>query len=193
MEKLEKREMWRVTETLLQDQVDVIFNEKGHAICYYDRRQEDFFKASSDMHIFETKEQSDEWLEEYKTELKGRMLECRRFIDLMERLEPSDDFDFRREEYLGIVSRMLDAGEEREEYHEQIISILGNAAKRRILTIAGTSFLLDAVKDIRWHDNQSATVITDDVSVTSVNGAEYNALMCLFGDKDPVQIDLEPQ
>ncbi len=174
--------MWLATDNLHQEEVDVIINENGDALCYYNRRLNSYNNIEPSIHLFESKDLAEKWLTDYKETLREKMSECRRFVDLMMNIQTSEDFDFKREDFLGSVAQSLSYHEELGDYYEHVIRILGKVAKKRILSIAGSSFLLENVKDIEWHDNDSATVKGEDFHVTSVSQAEYDALCYLFKD-----------
>ena len=87
--------MWLATDNLHQEEVDVIINENGDALCYYNRRLNSYNNIEPSIHLFESKDLAEKWLTDYKETLREKMSECRRFVDLMMNIQPSEDFDFK--------------------------------------------------------------------------------------------------
>ena len=179
MELFEKKKMWMATERLDFCEVDVLVSNEGNMLFQEDG--EGYYTPNSTVHFFDTKEEANAWLENQKADLKRRMPEIRHFIEVMEDIHPSEDFQFDREEYLGIyVASRLDGLREDNDCCQKIIDILGKAIAENVLNINGVTVKLSNVKRIEWH-NDSATVVCDSREITTNGSAEYCALQRIFG------------
>lgn len=157
---------------------------------YYWTEPEQFDK------FFETEGDAVNYRNELREELKAKMPEVNRFIRHMANIEPSEDFDFKREDYLAWYANN-DEDDNYEAYTDmrEKYYIVRNAIRHGMLNINAESVKMDEIVGIKWNEERykngrknggtkktATLVLKDKNEVTTRTGIEYDVIEDLFGD-----------
>ena len=185
--------MWLMETTLCVKQIVAIFDvEKKQVVCYQYVNEDGTTDEDDDwMHVYEgetfynTEAEAKETRLRKIDELKAKMKTCLDFIQEMDRINPSEDFEFKREDYLGRYAHdrsESDYWEKRRKNAEKEASLFNTIARSRHFNVAGQTIDIDEVVRVMWHDNEEATlVMRDGMKVKTYSEPEYNVVVGMFG------------
>ena len=190
---IEKRTMWLMESSLNVKQIVALFDmEKKQVVCYQYCNDDGTCDEDDDwMHVYEgetfynTEADAKEAQQRRYDEAREKMKTCMALIKELDRIEATDDFDFKREDYLGGYAH---CGEERDYWTkcrqnaEKEASLLATIARSRHFNVAGQTINLDEVVRIMWHEEGKATlVMRDGTEVKTYTEAEYAVVVDMFG------------
>ena len=188
--------MWLMECSLNVRQIVALFDmEKKQVVCYqYCNDDGTYDEDDGWSHVYEgetfynTEADAKEAQQRKYDETREKMKTCLALIKELERVEATDDFDFKREDYLG---RYAHAKEEsdywavRRRNSEEEASLLTTIARTHFFNVAGQTINLDEVVRILWHeehDEESATlVMRDGTKVKTYTKAEYDVVVDMYG------------
>ena len=177
-------------------QIVALFDmEKKQVVCYqYCNDDGTYDEDDGWSHVYEgetfynTEADAKEAQQRKYDETREKMKTCLALIKELERVEATDDFDFKREDFLG---RYAHVGEEsdywavRRKNSEKEASLLATIARTHFFNVAGQTINLDEVVRILWHDDhdeESATlVMRDGTKVNTYTKAEYDVVVDMYG------------
>ena len=146
--------------------------------------------------FFETEGDAVNYRNELRVALKAKMPEVLKFIKQMSDIEPSEDFDFKREDYLAWYSD-TDKDDDYEAYKEMrtMYYIVRNALRLGMLNINAESVKIDEIVGIRWNEERykngvksggrkrtATLVLKDKHEVTTRTDMERKIIEDLFGE-----------
>ena len=193
---IEKRTMWLMESSLNVKQIVALFDmEKKQVVCYQYCNDDGTCDEDDDwMHVYEgetfynTEADAKEAQQRKYDETREKMKTCLALIKELDRIEPTDDFDFKREDFLG---RYAHAKEESDYWavsrknSEKEASLLATIARTHFFNVAGQTINLDEVVRILWHeehDEESATlVMRDGTKVKTYTKPEYDVVVDMYG------------
>ena len=190
---IEKRTMWLMECSLNVRQIVALFDmEKKQVVCYqYCNDDGTYDEDDGWSHVYEgetfynTEADAKEAQQRKYDETREKMKTCLALIKELERVEATDDFDFKREDYLG---RYAHAKEEsdywavRRRNSEEEASLLTTIARTHFFNVAGQTINLDEVVRIMWHKEEEATlVMRDGTKVKTYTEAEYAVVVDMYG------------
>ena len=190
---IEKRTMWLMETTLCVKQIVALFDvEKKQVVCYQYVNEDGTTDEYDDwMHVYEgetfynTEAEAKETRLRKIDELKEKMKTCLAIIQEIDGINPSEDFDFKREDYLGRHAHdesENDYWRKRRKNAEKEASLLTTIARTRFFNVAGQTINLDEVVRVLWHENAEATlVMRDGTKVKTYSEPEYNVVVGMFG------------
>ena len=179
--------------TLCVIQIVALFDmEKKQVVCYKYVNEDGTTDEDDDwMHVYDgetfynTEGEAKEARLRKIDELKEKMKTCLAIIQEIDRINPSDDFDFKREDYLGrhaLDRSEKDYYEKRRKNAEKEASLLASIARSRHFNVAGQTINIDEVVRVMWHENAEATlVMRDGTKVKTYSEPEYNVVVGMFG------------
>ena len=190
---IEKRTMWLMESSLYVKQIVALFDmEKKQVVCYKYVNEDGTTDEDDDwMHVFEgetfynTEADAKEAQQRKYDEAREKMKTCQELIKELDRIEVTDDFDFKREDYLG--SHAHDKSEsdywrKLRNNAEKEASLLASIARSRHFNVAGQTINIDEVVRIMWHEDEEATLIMrDGTKVKTYTKAEYAVVVDMFG------------
>ena len=189
---IEKRTLWIVDhDDQGIDSVTALYDTESNnvlAINYDSNTSVYYSNPRSGTQFYGTKEEAQTALEEHRKWLRDMMPQVKKFLDEIEGMEPTSDFDFERSDYLPY--HLLD---DAEYYHncnlnsQKIISYLTTVCRQQKLCINGCTFPISQVRRVNWYYNKAELELTDgsfggSSSVTTCNKAELEVVKILFGE-----------
>lgn len=187
---IEKRTLWLVTPYLNIHSTTALYDtERQQVLSYVYADEEDYNYASPEDkdRFFETREQADEYIEVHQAELKAMMPRVKSFLDEMNDIEPTDDFQFEKSDYLpGNLIPSCGYYQKENRRLDQIIDILQVAIQQQMLCINGNTIPLAHIGRIAWYD-EKAEIFYGKSSIGLYNSvytccsAEFSAIRILFG------------
>ena len=190
---IEKRTMWLMETTLCVKQIVALFDvEKKQVVCYQYVNEDGTTDEDDDwMHVYEgetfynTEAEAKETRLRKIDELKEKMKTCLAIIQEIDRINPSEDFEFKREDYLGCHAHdrsESDYWEKRRKNAEKEAGLFNTIARSRHFNVAGQTIDIDEVVRVLWHENAEATlVMRDGTKVKTYSEPEYNVVVGMFG------------
>ena len=193
---IEKRTMWLMECSLNVRQIVALFDmEKKQVVCYqYCNDDGAYDEDDGWSHVYEgetfynTEADAKEAQQRKYDETREKMKTCLALIKELDRIEATDDFEFKREDYLG---RYAHAKEEsdywavRRKNSEKEASLLATIARTHFFNVAGQTINLDEVVRILWHENEEAEeatlVMRDGTKVKTYTKAEYDVVVDMYG------------
>ena len=189
--------MWLMESSLKVAQIVALFDiEKKEVICYQYCNDDDTCDEEDEddydwMHVYEgetfynTEADAKEAQQRKYDEAREKMKTCRALIKELDRIRATDDFDFKREDYLGGYARYGAEGEywkKRRRKAEKEASLLTTIARTHFFNVAGQTINLDEVVRILWHKEEEATlVMRDGTKVKTCTEAEYAVVTDMYG------------
>ena len=188
--------MWLMECSLNVRQIVALFDmEKKQVVCYqYCNDDSTYDEDDGWSHVYEgetfynTEADAKEAQQRKYDETREKMKTCLALITELDRIEATDDFDFKREDYLG---RYAHAKEEsdywavRRRNSEEEASLLATIARTHFFNVAGQTINLDEVVCILWHENEEAEeatlVMRDGTKVKTYTKAEYDVVVDMYG------------
>ena len=146
--------------------------------------------------FFQTEGDAVNYRNELREELKAKMPEVNRYIRRMDEINPSNDFEFRREDYLAWYAN-TDDSENYDAYVEtrEMYYILRDALHRGMLNINAESVKIDEIVAIKWNEERykngtkrggsrrtAPLVMRDKHEVSTRKSSEYEIIKDLFGE-----------
>lgn len=146
--------------------------------------------------FFQTEGDAVNYRNELREELKAKMPEVNRYIRRMYEINPSKDFEFRREDYLAWYAN-TDDSENYDAYVEtrEMYNIIRDALRRGMLNINAESVKIDEIVAIKWNEERykngtkrggsrrtATLVMRDNHEVTTRKSSEYEIIKDLFGE-----------
>jgi hypothetical protein len=190
---IEKRTMWLLESSLDVKQIVALFDmEKKQVICYQYcnddgtcDEDDDWSRVYEGETFYNTEADAKKAQQRKYDEAREKMKTCMALIKELDRIEATDDFDFKREDYLGEHAN----DESESEYWrncrknaEKEASLLTTIARTRFFNVAGQTINLDEVVRIMWHENAEATlVMRDGTQVKTDTEAEYAVVVDMYG------------
>ena len=190
---IEKRTMWLMETTLSVKQIVALFDvEKKQVVCYQYVNEDGTTDEDDDwMHVYEgetfynTEAEAKETRLRKIDELKEKMKTCLAIIQEIDHINPSEDFEFNREDYLGRHAHdrsESDYWEKRRKNAEKEAGLFNTIARSRHFNVAGQTIDIDEVVRVLWHENAEATlVMRDGTKVKTYSEPEYNVVVGMFG------------
>ena len=190
---IEKRTMWLMETTLCVKQIVALFDvEKKQVVCYQYVNEDGTTDEDDDwMHVYEgetfynTEAEAKETRLRKIDELKEKMKTCLAIIQEIDRINPSEDFEFKREDYLGHHAHDRSESEyweKRRKNAEKEAGLFNTIARSRHFNVAGQTIDIDEVVRVLWHENAEATlVMRDGTKVKTYSEPEYNVVVGMFG------------
>ena len=193
---IEKRTMWLMESSLKVRQIVALFDvEKNEIICYRYRNDDgttddddDWYHVYPGETFYNTEGEAKESLQRKIAELKEKMKTCLSIIKELDCINPSDDFKFKREDYLGHYAHdksESDFWERRRKNAEKESGLLNSIARSRHFNVAGETINIDEVVRVLWHDNddneKATLVMRDGHKVRTYSEPEYNVVVGMFG------------
>ena len=185
--------MWLMESSLKVKQIVALFDmEKKQVVCYQYCNDDGTCDEDDDwMHVYEgetfynTEADAKEAQQRRYDEAREKMKTCMALIKELDRIEATDDFDFKPEDYLGGYARdeaESDYYKKRRMNAEKEASLLASIARSRHLNVAGQTINLDEVVRIMWHKDEEATlVMRDGTKVKTYTEAEYAVVVDMYG------------
>ena len=190
---IEKRPMWLMEGSLYVRQIVALFDlEKKQVVCYRYCKNDGTCDEDDDWtHVYEgetfynTEADAKEAQQRKYDEAREKMKTCMALIKELDRIEETDDFHFKREDYLGRHAQ--DRSESnywanRRKKAEKEASLLATIARTHFFNVAGRTINLDEVVRIMWHEEEEATlVMRDGTKVKTDTEAEYAVVVDMYG------------
>lgn len=190
---IEKRTMWLLESSLILRQVVALFDlEKKQVVCYryvgedgdIDEDQ-DWSSLDEGDTFYNTEGEAKEARLRRIDDAKGKMKTCLSLIKELDNIAVSDDFDFKRKDYLGIHAKERDEDnywEKRRKLAEEKVGMLVTIARRHFFNVAGQTINLDEVVRVLWGEGDDATlVMRDGTKVRTYSEAEIGVVVDMFG------------
>ena len=190
---IEKRTMWLMESSLDVKQIVALFDmEKKQVVCYQYCNDDGTCDEDDDwMHVYEgetfynTEADAKEAQQRRYDEAREKMKTCKALIEELDRIEPTDDFNFKREDYLDCHAddrSESDYWRNRRQNAEKEASLLTTIARTHFFNVAGQTINLDEVVRIMWHKDEEATLIMrDGTKVKTCTEAEYAVVVDMYG------------
>ena len=189
---IEKRTMWLLESGLIVKQIVALFDmEKKQVVCYQYCNDDGTCEKDDDWsHVYEgetfynTEADAKEAQQRKYDEAREKMKTCLALIKELDCIEVTDDFDFKREDYLGRYAHRDedDYYRKRRENAEKEASLLATIARTHFFNVAGQTINLDEVVRILWHEDDEATlVMRDGTKVNTYTKAEYDVVVDMYG------------
>ena len=190
---IEKRTMWLMETTLCVKQIVALFDvEKKQVVCYQYVNDDGTTDEDDDwMHVYEgetfynTEADAKEAQRRKYVEAREKMKTCMALIKELDCIEVTDDFDFKREDYLGCHAHdrsESDYWEKCRKNAEKEAGLFNTIARSRHFNVAGQTIDIDEVVRVMWHKNAEATlVMRDGTKVKTYSEPEYNVVVGMFG------------
>ena len=190
---IEKRTMWLMENSLDVKQIVALFDmEKKQVVCYQYCNDDGTCDEDYDWtHVFDgetfynTEADAKEAQQRKYDEAREKMKTCMALIKELDRIEATDDFDFKREDYLGGYANDVSKSEyciNRRRKAEKEASLLTTIARTHFFNVAGQTINLDEVVRIMWHKDEEATlVMRDGTKVKTYTEAEYAVVVDMYG------------
>ena len=190
---IEKRTMWLMESSLDVKQIVALFDmEKKQVVCYrecYDDgtcdEHDDWYRVYDGDSFYNTEADAKEAQQRRYDEAREKMKTCKALIEELDRIEPTDDFDFKREDYLDCHAddRLeSDYWRNRRQNAEKEASLLTTIARTHFFNVAGQTINLDEVVRIMWHKEEEATlVMRDGTKIKTCTEAEYAVVVDMYG------------
>jgi hypothetical protein len=190
---IEKRTMWLIESSLAMKQIVALFDmEKKRVVCYrYCNddgtcdEDDDWVRVYDGDSFYNTEADAKEAQQRRYDEAREKMKTCLALIKELDLIEPTDDFTFKREDYLGSYA---DDGEDdywkkRRRNAEKEASLLTTIARSRFFNVSGQTINLDEVVRVLWHKGEEATlVMRDGTEVKTSTDVEYAVVADMYGD-----------
>lgn len=184
----EKRKMWMVDNTL--DKVwpvvvlyDVEKDEViGWKILNDDGEEESggWGDISGKEHFFTFEAAARDFRSHCINEAKKKMAQCLALIKELDGIIESEDFKFKRSDYLGFYAGerwRLECSDERDKAF-----LCCNIVRTGCFNVNGETVKVADVEHVLWHDNKKATlVLNSGHKVFTCNDMEYDVLTYIFG------------
>lgn len=189
---IEKRTMWLLESSLIVTQIVALFDiEKKQVVCYrycndegVCDEEEDWMRVYDGETFYNTEADAKEAQQRKYDEAREKMKTCKTLIKELDHLEPTADFDFKREDYLGGYANDTEHEYWKKRRHnaEQEASLLTTIARTRFFNVAGQTINLDEVVRIMWHENNEATLIMrDGTKVKTCSKPEFDVVVDMYG------------
>ena len=190
---IEKRTMWLMESSLNVKQIVALFDmEKKQVVCYQYCNDDGTCDEDYDWtHVFDgetfynTEADAKEAQQRKYNEAREKMKTCKALIKELEQVQATDDFDFKREDYLGGYANDVSKSEywiNRRRKAEKEVSLLTTIARTHFFNVAGQTINLDEVVRIMWHKEEEATlVMRDGTKVKTYTEAEYAVVVDMYG------------
>ncbi len=189
---IEKRTLWIVDhDDQGIDSVTALYDTESNnvlAINYDSNTSVKYSSPRSGTQFYGTKEEAQTALEEHRKWLRDMMPQVKAFLDEIEGMEPTSDFDFERSDYLPYCF-LSDTDYYYNHYQDcqKIISYLTTVCRQQKLCINGCTFPISQVRRVNWYYNKAELELTDgsfggNSSVTTCNKAELEVIKILFGE-----------
>ena len=177
-------------------QIVALFDmEKKQVVCYqYCNDDGTYDEDDGWSHVYEgetfynTEADAKEAQQRKYDETREKMKTCLALITELDRIEATDDFDFKREDYLGCHANdksESDYWSKRRQNAEKETSLLATIARTHFFNVAGQTINLDEVVRILWHENEEAEeatlVMRDGTKVKTYTKAEYDVVVDMYG------------
>ena len=193
---IEKRTMWLMECSLYVKQIVALFDmEKKQVVCYQYCNEDgtcddddDWSRVYEGEIFYNTEADAKEAQQRKYDETREKMKTCLALIKELDCIEATDDFDFKREDYLG---RYAHAKEEsdywavRRKNSEKEASLLATIARTHFFNVAGQTINLDEVVRILWHEKneeeEATLVMRDGTKVKTYTKAEYDVVVDMYG------------
>ena len=185
--------MWLMESSLSVKQIVALFDmEKKQVVCYQYCNDDGTCDEDDDwMHVYEgetfynTEADAKEAQQRRYDEAREKMKTCMALIKELDRIEPTDDFDFKREDYLGGHAHDKSESDywvKRRRNTEKEAGLFNTIARSRHFNVAGQTINIDEVVRVMWHENAEATlVMRDGTKVKTYSEPEYNVVVGMFG------------
>ena len=190
---IEKRTMWLIESSLGMKQIVALFDmEKKKVVCYrYCNddgtcdEDDDWVRVYDGDSFYNTEADAKEAQQRMYDEAREKMKTCRALIKELDLIEPTDDFTFKRDDYLGSY-----ADDEEDDYWtkrrrnaEKEASLLTTISRSRFFNVSGQTINLDEVVRVLWHKGEEATlVMRDGTEVKTSTEVEYAVVADMYGD-----------
>ena len=190
---IEKRTMWLMENSLKVKQIVALFDiEKKKVVCYQYCNDDGTCDEDYDWtHVFDgetfynTEADAKEAQQRKYDEAREKMKTCKALIEELDKIEATDDFDFKRKDYLGGYACDVsesDYWSRRRQKAEKEASLLTTIARTHFFNVAGQTINLDEVVRIMWHEEEEATlVMRDGTKVKTYTEAEYAVVVDMYG------------
>ena len=188
---IEKRTMWLMESSLEVSQIVALFDmEKKQVVCYRYCNDDGTCDEDDDwMHVYEgetfynTEADAKEAQQRRYDEAREKMKTCRALIEELDKIEATDDFDFKREDYLGYYAQPESAyWHKRRTNAEKEAGLLTTIARTHFFNVAGQTINLDEVVRVLWHEDEEATlVMRDGTKVKTYTEAEFAVVVDMYG------------
>ena len=187
---IERRTMWLVECSLNMHQVEALYDlKKNEVVCEhysgddYDG-DDDWYKVQNGERFFNTEQEAREYRALRIEEAREKMNTCMALIEELDRLEPADDFQFERKDYLGGYATSDGRhGYYYEQYkkYEKEASLLATIARSRHFNANGRTILIDEVIGVRWYKDKATLVLRGGDSITTISKEEFEIVELMFG------------
>lgn len=193
---IEKRTMWLMECSLNVRQIVALFDmEKKQVVCYKYCNEDgtcddddDWSRVYEGETFYNTEADAKEAQQRKYDETREKMKTCLALIKELDRIEATDDFDFKREDFLGRYAHAKEEGDYwvvRRKNAEEEASLLATIARTHFFNVAGQTINLDEVVRILWHENEEAEeatlVMRDGTKVKTYTKAEYDVVVDMYG------------
>lgn len=182
--------MWMVDYDHELVQVTVLYDLTEKKVTSFTREsgRGSYSSAHSGAHFFNTKHEAEAWLSKHRAKLRELMPKVYNFLLEMSNLNPNEDFDYKRSDYLPDYYQNEDDYYQRRYYaREKVLNILTNYCRQQKLCISGVTFPLSYVRRVNWCRDKAELVLSDGsfggISTVTTNGTEeYEVVKILFGE-----------
>ena len=187
---IEKRTLWTVvSDDQVIESVAALYDTASNKVLTFKYNTSDYYSTPDEGTIFyETKEEAETALKEHQKWLRDMMPKVKEFLYEIEDINPTDDFDFDRADYLPYS--LMSNGKyfnDRLKESQKIISYLTTVCRQQKLCINGCTFPINQVRRVNWYRGKVELELTDgsfggNSSVTTSNKEEYEVVQILFGE-----------
>ena len=187
---IEKRTLWTVvSDDQVIESVAALYDTASNKVLTFKYNTSDYYLTPDKGTIFyETKEEAETALKEHQKWLRDMMPKVKEFLYEIEDMQPTDDFDFDRADYLPYS--LMSNGKyfnDRLKESQKIISYLTTVCRQQKLCINGCTFPINQVRRVNWNRGKAELELTDgsfggNSSVTTCNKEEYEVVQILFGE-----------
>ena len=189
--KVEKRTMWLVERGLCLKQVIALYDcDKGRVLVnqYANEVGEEdteWYTPYEGEMFFNTESDAREYRQMRYKEVREKAKACLDLVNELRNIESQDDFEWSREDFLGVFGKDRDEADWRRKQRELAnakVSLLASIARSHHFNVNGHTINIDKVDGLEWHSNRTVTLYSECESlVTTRTDAEYEVVELMFG------------
>ena len=196
---IEKRTMWYVDmeyPNYKEQSVTVFMNTETNEVEVYDLGDQECYIPDDQDRFYNTQDEAVQALSRRRDEIREMMPKVKEFVEMMDNMSSTDDFNFKAEEYLGSYRAKFKRWSYEDDYNNMTAkySRLLLVARNGVMNVNADTFKVSDIQRIEWNNvktikdgeekvREAATVVLKDGrKIRTRHKAEYALIEDLFGD-----------
>ena len=167
-------------------EVTALYDTKREEVEAYKRNDSDeYCSPCDDKQFFNTRHDAELWILDRQDYLIDMMPRVKEFLEEMQHLQATEDFDFELDDFLPSYYRRDDYYIKQCNHKSEVIDILRVAARQQMICIGGYTFPISKVRNVKWYPGKAEITVDTGFglgqSVFTTSDVEYEAVEAIFG------------